>query len=134
MRRFLFALLTLGLLTGISLGLVAAPSHETEERSVRVGEALILNFKGNKRAVHRWRLLTERSRGLDLVEVSEMGWMLGSEPKPSNFKASDTMRFHVIPKAPGTAELTFEHNYRGIRAHQYYFKYRTIRLEIAPAS
>jgi hypothetical protein len=82
--------------------------------------------------VHRWRLVRDKSPGINLVEVDEIGWMLSADKEASIFQAVDTMRFAVVPKAAGQADLTFEYNYRGWRG-KYYLKWKTIRFIIDPA-
>ena len=100
----------------------------TTIRDAKVGEKLILDFPGNRVAAHRWRLVKEKSRGLDLVEVDPIGWIISPE-RSSLYANEDTMRFRVLAKAPGRASLTFEHNYRGW-ANRYYFKRETIEVVI----
>ncbi|MCG8560747.1 MAG: protease inhibitor I42 family protein [Hyphomicrobiales bacterium] len=98
-------------------------------RDAKVGQKLILDFPGNRVAAHRWRLVKEKSRGLELVEVSPIGWIISPE-RTSLYANEDTMRFGVLAKAPGRASLTFEHNYRGW-ANRYYFRWETIEVVIS---
>ena len=105
------------------------PANDIEIKEVQVGQVLILNFMGNKAAVHRWRLIKADSQGLDLLEVSELGWIISSKAKKSMFSAHDTIRFHILPKAEGQADLVFKHNYRNTRGN-FLFKHKTIRIII----
>lgn len=45
----------------------------TEIKQVQVGQTLILEFPGNRRAVQRWRLVKERSSGIKAVDVDSLG-------------------------------------------------------------
>ncbi|MGI9382220.1 MAG: hypothetical protein ACR2PO_03630 [Methyloligellaceae bacterium] len=110
---------------------VAGDDQEiTSVKDAKVGQMLILDFPGNRLAAHRWRLVREKSRGLKLVDVDPIGWIISPE-RSSLYANEDTMRFRVLAKAPGRASLTFEHNYRGW-ANRYYFKWETIEVVIRP--
>lgn len=97
-------------------------------KDARVGQRLILDFPGNRSAAQRWRLVREKSRGLELVDVDPIGWIISPE-RSSLYANEDTMRFSVIAKTPGRASLTFEHNYRGW-GNRYYFKWKTVDVVI----
>jgi hypothetical protein len=130
MHYLLFILFMFGFCNAPAAAAGRNQAIELEIKQAKVGQSLILDFKGNKKAVHRWRLVKDRSRGLSLVEVDEMGWTLSTDAEASKHKARDTMRFFVLPKAPGEAELIFEHNYRSMRGGGYNFKYKTVRIVI----
>ena len=132
MRYLLFIFFMSGFCNAPAAAAGRNQANELEVKQTQVGQILILDFKGNKKAVHRWRLVKDRSQGLNLVEVDEIGWTLSADTEASSHKAKDTMRFRVLPKAPGEAELTFEHNYRSMRGSGYNFKYKTVRIVIAP--
>jgi len=104
-------------------------ANDIEVKEVQLGQYLILGFKGNRVALHRWRLIKSDSQGLDLLDVSELGWIISSKDNKSMFSAHDTIRFHILPKAEGQANLVFQHNYRNVRGN-FVFKRKTIRINI----
>lgn len=118
---------------GLAPGHAAVAGDESGPRIVQaeVGKVLILDFPGNRHMAHRWRLVEEKSRGLNKVSVDPLGWIIAKEGSIF-FSNNDTMRYRVIPRAPGEASLTFEHNYRGWNK-KYHFTWKTVRLVISPA-
>lgn len=126
-------LLPVVLLTSALLATSASAEEQYQTPSVRqaeVGKTLILDFPGNRAMAHRWRLVDERSTGLTLVKVDPLGWIIAGGGSIV-YGNRDTMRYRVIPRASGQADLTFEHNYRGWN-QKYYFKWKTVRLIISP--
>lgn len=109
----------------------AAHAEGIEIKKAQVGEELILDFKGNKKSLHRWRFIRDVSRGLELLEVSELGWILSNKIRKSAFSAEDVHRYRILPKAEGQADLVFQHNYRSMRG-TFLFKRKTIRIIIHP--
>ena len=105
------------------------PANDIEIKEAQVGQFFILGFKGNRAALHRWRLIKADSQGLDLLDVSELGWIISSKDDQTLFSANDTNRFHILPKAEGQADLIFQHNYRNVRGRNV-FKRKTIRINI----
>lgn len=99
-------------------------------RHAEVGKVLILDFPGNRSMAHRWRLVEERSSGLELVSVDPLGWIV-AESGSYFYGNQDTMRYRVIPKARGQADLIFEHNYKSWN-QKHYFTWKTVRLIIGP--
>jgi len=84
------------------LGAVAAaePKDEASEiRHAEVGKVLILDFPGNRAMAHRWRLVTERSTGLQLVAVDPLGWIV-ADGGSIMYGNRDTMRYRVVPMPP----------------------------------
>ena len=111
----------------------AAHGKEIEVKETRVGQTLILDFKGNKKAVHGWRLVKADSLGLDILDVSELGWILSNDVTKSLFRDNDTMRFRIRAKAEGQADLVFEHNYRNVRG-AYLAKRERVRIIVKPGA
>lgn len=123
----------LGILCVAAVMSGAAHGKDIEVKEAHVGETLILSFKGNKKAVHGWRFVAADSLGLDVLEVSALGWILSSEPSKSLFRDMDTMRFRVRVKAEGQADLVFEHNYRNVRG-RYLLKREQVRIIVKPGA
>jgi len=130
MMRLLPVIILMSALLGAA-STAEAKDEALEIRHAEVGKVLILDFPGNRAMAHRWRLVTERSTGLQFVAVDPLGWIVADDGSIM-YGNQDTMRYRVIPKASGMANLTFEHNYRGWN-QKYYFKYRTIRVIVTPA-
>lgn len=125
-----------GLLSILFVAIVmsgAAHSKDIDVKETHVGQTLILDFKGNKRAVHGWRLVKADSRGLEVLDVSALGWILSSEVTKSLFHDLDTMRFRIHAKAEGQADLVFEHSYRNVRG-TYLVKREKVRIIIKPGA
>lgn len=104
----------------------------TDVKEIHVGQEFILDFPGNRVAAQRWRLIKSKSQGLELVDVDPIGWILSAEGS-TLFGNNDRMRFRVLAKGVGQADLTFEHNYRGW-ANKYHVRWETIRIVIKPSA
>ena len=110
MRSLLGILLVAALFAGTAHGKDVDKHPGIEVRQAQVGETLILDFKGNKGAAHGWRLVAPDSVGLELVDVSMLGWILSGKSRVSMFSNHDTMRFRVRAKAKGQARRTVHAN------------------------
>lgn len=87
-------------LTGAEAGQV----HDTH-----VGGVFMLKLPGNPTGGYRWRLNVEQSRGLDLVDVQQVGWIMAPEAPSLFFRQNSTLNVAVRGKAAGEATLAFDY-------------------------
>ncbi|MGE0612869.1 MAG: protease inhibitor I42 family protein [Hyphomicrobiales bacterium] len=94
-----------------ALALLAGPAlaEPSDIRHARVGEVVMLKLPGNPKAGYRWQLSSANSRGLDLVKVDQLGWILSEEGRSMFFKQESLLNVAVHANAPGTADITFEY-------------------------
>ncbi len=81
-----------------------------ETRQARVGEMLILRLPGNREGGFRWRIVREKSVGLENVEVKPIGWTTKPDSQKSMFfRELPIMSVSVLPKSAGQAKIAFEY-------------------------
>ena len=98
-----------------------------------MGKLLLLKFPGDREAGFRWRFDKERSTGLDLVTVKEIGWTIPPKRKSFFFRRQPSiMTFSVMPEAPGRADLAFE--YARLWGGRLQVMTKVVRVVIRPAA
>lgn len=106
MRRLFLALTALAVLTAPACAGESPAVSRTKHATV--GELLLLKLRGNPSAGDKWRLNEEQSKGLDLVAVDQVGWIMAPEAQSIFFQKHSILNVSVMPKAPGRAELAFD--------------------------
>ncbi len=130
--RILVLILMLG--TALLVPAVAGDVQSvTEVKQAQVGQTLILNFPGNRKAARRWRFVRDRSKGLEVVDVDTLGWIISTDGNSPAKRNRDRMRFRVLAKAAGQADLTFEFTRRGWSG-KYRFEWKMVRVVVTPAT
>lgn len=126
-------------LVAIALLLVAVPISSVhadkgdETRQARVGEMLILRLPGNREGGFRWRIVREKSDGLENVEVKPIGWMTKPDSQKSMFfRELPVMSISVLPTAAGQAKIALEY-YRIYHTRpNYQPRTKFVRVHIKP--
>ncbi len=85
---------------------------KTFEKQVSVAENLVLHLEGKPAMGFVWRLDRDRSEGLDLVTVKELGWSFAARRGSASFTKPGILRYLVVGKRPGKARLVFEYRRR----------------------
>lgn len=109
-----------------------ADSHPQPEAThqAKVGDVVLLKLPGDPKAGFRWQLSPANSRGLDLVKVDQVGWVIAEEGKSFFFKRESLLTVAVHAKAPGMADITFE--YWRATANPLRVRSTTTRVVITP--
>ncbi len=104
-----------------------------ETMELSVGEIVMLKLPGNRRAGYRWMLNKTLSRGLDLVTVDQVGWIMAPEAKTLFLrKTLSVLNIAVRGRAAGEADLAFDYyRFWGNRAT---IKTITIKVIVRPAA
>lgn len=127
----------LGRLAALSLALLlwpamvrAEPEAKVDEvQHARVGETLLLKFPGNRDGGYQWTLNEGQSRGTDLVQVEEVGWVIARDQGSLLFPQLPVLSISVLGKAPGQADLAFDY-YRSW-GNRPFIKSKVVRVVIA---
>lgn len=109
--------------------LQAAASPQIKE--TRVGGTLVLKLPGNPRAGYKWQLNAEQSRGLDIVDVKQIGWILAPEGRSMFFRKESILNVAVQAKSPGEASLAFD--YFRTWGNRMTVRTTTVRVIVKPA-
>jgi len=102
-----------------------------ETQSTRVGEVVFVKLPGNPTIGYKYRLNRELSKGLDLVKVDFLGWLMTSKTRTIFFRKRDTMNVAVRAKAAGQVELAFDY-YRNI-SDQTHLTTSLVHVNIKPS-
>lgn len=85
---------------------------------VKVGEQFVIDVPGRTSIEYRWQINTEKSKGLELLEIDHIGWQYpldeSKKNRRSSFGTPRTAKFYIRPKAPGVTQLSLEYKKRGI--------------------
>ena len=117
----IYLLAALLLFSGIyALSQLIGSNNDEYERNIKakVGEALVIDVPGRVSIEYRWQINTEKSKGLELLDISHIGWIYpideDNKKTRSSFGAPRTAKFYIQPKAPGVIQLVLEYKKRGI--------------------
>lgn len=97
----------------------------------KVGEVVFFKLPGNPKAGYKWRLNKGLSKGLDLVSVDLIGWLIAPKGKSMFFQQQSVMNVSVRAKAFGQASLAFDY-YRS-SGGRVFTKTSMVQLIIKPA-
>ncbi len=75
----------------------------------KVGDVVFLKLPGNPKAGYKWRLNKDLSKGLDLVSVDQIGWLIAPKGKSMFFQSQSVLNVSVKAKASGQADLAFDY-------------------------
>lgn len=109
MRRLLVIATMLLLVSGPGTALAAKELKIMQTSEARVGELVFIKLPGNPQAGYKWRLNKEKSKGLNLVSVDLIGWLMAPEKKSMFFQKQSLMNVSVKTKASGQADLAFDY-------------------------
>lgn len=124
-------LATLLIFTGFTSA-AAAPAVP-EVMKLSVGEVVMFKLPGNRRAGYTWALNMKSSRGLELVSVDEIGWIMAPEAMTIfQRKKPSVINFAVRATAAGEADLAFD--YFRSWGNRVAIKSRTLRVIVGPAA
>lgn len=96
----------------------------------RPGEMLFVKLPGNPSVGYKWRLNKDLSKGLDLVDVDEIGWLLAQKGRSMFFQKQSVLNVLVSAKTVGQADLVFDY-YRRLGGRTYIRK-SIVRVVIKP--
>ena len=124
-------------LAGLAMIKQAELAHAKELRVVQtlqttVGEIIFVKLPGNPEAGYEWRFNEGLSKGLDLVKVDVLGWLVAGKARSFFFRPKTVMNIAIRPKASGAADLAFE--YSRELGGRTYAKTSIVRGIIAPKS
>lgn len=92
---------------------VASEPEIIQTHEVTAGDVLFLKLPGNPDQGYRWRLNAEKSRGLGLVAVDQIGWIMAPKVKSMFFQEQSTLNVSVKAAHAGQADLAFDY-YRNL--------------------
>ena len=97
-----------------------------------VGQLVMLKLPGNPRAGYKWQLNKEKSKGLKLVTVDQIGWIMAPEARSMFFTKASILNVGVTGLKAGEADLAFDY-YRTWGTHT---SVRTsiVKVIVAPQS
>ena len=74
----------------------------------KVGEVVFVKLPGNPQEGYKWRLNKELSKGLDLVSVDQIGWLMAPKVKSMFYQPKSVLNVSVRARASGQADLAFD--------------------------
>ena len=96
----------------------------------KVGEVVFVKLPGNPQEGYKWRLNKELSKGLDLVSVDQIGWLMAPKVKSMFYQPKSVLNVSVRARASGQADLAFDY-YRRYSGYTY-SKTSLVRVNIKP--
>jgi predicted secreted protein len=130
MRRLLAITAMLLLISGAGTAMAAKELKVIQTSETKVGEVVFLKLPGNPKAGYKWRLNRDLSKGLDLVSVDQIGWLIAPKGKSMFFQSQSVLNVSVKAKASGQANLAFDY-YRRISGNTF-VKTSLVRIIIKP--
>jgi len=94
------------------------------------GEIVFLKLPGNPTIGFKWRLNKALSRGLHLVKVDQIGWLMAQKGRSMFFQEQSMLNVAVWAETAGKVDLAFDY-YRRIGGRTYN-KTSIVRVVIKP--
>lgn len=108
--RKLLAITAMLLLVSASGSASAADKPNIIQTSeTKVGEVLFVKLPGNPKEGYKWRLNKERSTGLDLVSVDQIGWLMAPTVKSMFYQQKSVLNVAIRARSSGQALLVFDY-------------------------
>lgn len=76
---------------------------------IAVGDISFVKLPGNPDLGYKWRLNSEKSRGLEFVQVDKIGWLKGQQKRSLFAEARSRLNILLTGKAAGQAEVAFDY-------------------------
>ena len=134
MRRLMLIVAIALLVSGPAASLCAKEFKIIQTLEAKAGGLMFLKLPGNPSVGYKWRLNKKLSKGLNLVEVDQLGWLV--QQRRSIFfrvqRAQGVQNIAVWAKAAGQADLAFDY-YRRMGGRTY-SRTSIVRVIIRPKS
>ena len=130
MRRLLLIAAALMLFWGPNSPAWAKEPKIIQTHEMILGETLFLKLPGSPSVGFKWRLNKSVSKGLDLVKVNEVGWLMAQKGRSMFFQAQSMLNVAVDALSAGEADLAFDY-FRRIGGRTY-TKTSIVRIVIKP--
>lgn len=88
---------------------VAASQEVPKMIKTSVGKLVMLKLPGNPRAGYKWQLNKKKSKGLKLVTVDQIGWIMAPEARSMFFSKASILNVGVKGLKAGEANLAFDY-------------------------
>ena len=111
MRRLMLIVAIALLVSGPAAPVCAKEFKIIQTIEARAGEIMFLKLPGDPSVGYKWRLNNKLSKGLDLVEVDQLGWLREQKVRSIFFRvqrAQSVQNIAVLAKAAGQAHLAFD--------------------------
>jgi len=96
-------------LTFLMATIVVATAETRTRQTVKVGNTVAFELKGNPSTGYRWRLNEPKSAGLDVVRVKSIGYQSKTSGDRVVVGAPAPFEFHITCAKSGSAHLLFEY-------------------------
>jgi predicted secreted protein len=109
MHRLLMIAAMLTFVSGPGTAIATKKIKIIQTSETKVGEVLFLKLPGNPKGGYKWRLNKELSKGLDLVAVNQIGWIMAPTEKSMFFQNQNVLNVSVRANSSGQADLAFDY-------------------------
>lgn len=109
MHRLLILAAMLVFVSGPDTAIAAKKIEVIQTSETKVGEVLFLKLPGNPKGGYKWRLNKKLSKGLDLVAVDQIGWIMAQTEKSMFFQNKNVLNVSVRANRSGQADLAFDY-------------------------
>ena len=134
MRRLMLIVAIALLVSGPAASLCAKEVKIIQTLEAKAGGLIFLKLPGDPSVGYKWRLNKKLSKGLNLVELDQLGWLV--QQRRSIFfhvqRAQGVQNIAVWAKAAGQADLAFDY-YRRLGGRTY-SRTSIVRVIISPKS
>ncbi len=130
MRLHLLIAATVMLVLGPNTPAWAREPKIIQNLETMAGEIVFLKLPGNPTIGFKWRLNKALSRGLHLVKVDQIGWLMAQKGRSMFFQEQSMLNVAVWAETAGKVDLAFDY-YRRIGGRTYN-KTSIVRVVIKP--
>jgi len=110
MRRLTLIAAIFMLIWGPAAPVSAKQPKVIQTVEARAGRVMFIKLPGDPSAGYNWKLNRKNSKGLDLVDVKQLGWLLEQQGRSFFFRAQSVLNIAVWPKTPGQVDLAFDYS------------------------
>ena len=88
----------------------AKPPKIIDTQESQVGEIVFFKLPGDPGKGYKWQFNKDLSTGTNLVDVTQLGWLMADKVKSMFFQQQSKMNVAVRTKAAGQADLAFDYS------------------------